>query len=140
MLITDHPEWDPAAPAGSRRRWRFLPAAATARQAPLPAGPAGFGPPPPDLVQVLLRADERHAGREALLGVVLAALMLLAVAEGWLWPVLACAFVAAPVVGIALETRDALRHWWCQRQLAGAARHAVAQRPGYNGRQNSCAG
>ena len=59
----------------------------------LPAGPASFVAPGPDLVQLALRADERHSSREAILGIVLAALMLLAVGQGWLWPVLACGVV-----------------------------------------------
>jgi hypothetical protein len=116
MLITDHPEWEPAGLAGTdRRRWRQSPAA-TARPEVLPATPASFGPPGPDLVQLALRADERHSRREAILGLVFAALMLLAVAEGWLWPVLAGAFVAAPVIGIALESWDAFSQWRRERR------------------------
>jgi hypothetical protein len=117
MLITDHPEWEPAGTAAAdRRRWRQSPAA-TARGEMLPAAPASFGPPGPDLVQLALRADERNSGREAILGLVLAALMLVAVAEGWLWPVLAGAFIAAPIIGIGLESWDALSQWRRERRI-----------------------
>lgn len=106
MLVNDHPEWAPIGQqAGDRRRWRN--AQTPTRAELLPASPASFMAPEPDLVQLALRADARHSSREAILGLVLAALMLVAVAEGWLWPVLACAFVAAPVIGIALESWDA---------------------------------
>ncbi len=117
MLITDQPEWEPAGPAAAdRRRWRQSPGT-TLRGEVLPAAPASFGPPGPDLVQLALRADERNSGREAILGLVFAALMLVAVGEGWLWPALACAFVAAPVIGIALESWDALSQWRRERRL-----------------------
>ena len=110
MLVTDQPEWAPAGQAaGERRRWRNAPS--SARTELLPAAPASFGRPGPDLVQLALRADERHSGREAILGLVFAALMLVAVGQGWLWPVLAVAFVAAPVIGFALESWDALAQW-----------------------------
>ncbi len=118
MLVTDHPEWEEAGlPAAERRRWRNAPAQASARNPLLPAGPASFVAPGPDLVQLALRADERNSGREAILGLVLAGLMLVAVAQGWLWPVLACAFVAAPVIGVALESWDALVQWRRERRL-----------------------
>ena len=115
MLVTDQPDWAAMGqPAGDRRRWRTAPA--TTRSELLPASPASFMAPGPDLVQLALRADERHSSREAILGLVLAALMLLAVAQGWLWPVLACAFVAAPIIGIALESWDAVAERRRQRR------------------------
>lgn len=111
MRVIDQPEWEAAGSAAGaeRRRWRLAPP--QARAPLLSASPARFVAPGPDLVQLALRADERHTSREAILGLVFAGLMLLAVAEGWLWPALACAFVAAPVIGVALESWDALAAW-----------------------------
>jgi hypothetical protein len=115
MLVTDQSEWTVLGqPAGDRRRWRN--AQVAPRTEMLPAGPASFVAPGPDLVQLALRADERHSSREAILGLVLAVLMLLAVGQGWLWPMLAGAFVAAPIIGIALESWDALADWRQKRR------------------------
>lgn len=89
MSATDLTHW-PAAPA-------VRPAAA--EPAP-PADPA---------LRAALAADARHAGREAWLGVLAALLVLALLFQGWLWPLLALGFLAAPLVGTGLEWRDAWR-------------------------------
>ncbi len=60
-------------------------------------------------LQAVLAADAQHAPREAWLGLAMVALAVLMLVQGWLWPVLAMGFMAAPLLGLALEGQAMLR-------------------------------
>jgi hypothetical protein len=82
---------------------------------PRPARPAATP------LQAALAADAGNARREAWLGLGLAALAVLMLLNGWLWPVLALGFAAAPLLGLALEGWALARQ---PRPAAGPARAA----------------
>ncbi|RYJ02368.1 MAG: hypothetical protein EON47_07750 [Acetobacteraceae bacterium] len=68
---------------------------------------AGAAPPIPiDTIALALAADTRHARREAWLGVLLGLGAVVLMVQGWFLPLLAAAFVAAPVVGVTLAMLD----------------------------------
>ncbi len=107
MRASDSPEW--TTPAGARQRWNLAaPEMLGQRQGGLPAG-SPFMRPQPDLIPVVLAAGARQGRHEGLLGLALVAVALTLLVQGWLWPLLGLAFVAAPLVGIGLESRDAWR-------------------------------
>ena len=59
-----------------------------------------------DTIALALAADTRHAGREAWLGVLFGLGAVALMLQGWFLPLLAAAFVAAPVVGVTLAILD----------------------------------
>lgn len=72
------------------------------------AGGGGGAAPavPIDTIALALAADARHARREGWLGVLLGLGAVALMVQGWFLPLLAAAFVAAPVVGVALAILD----------------------------------
>lgn len=61
---------------------------------------------PVDTIALALAADTRHARREGWLGVLLGLGAVALMVQGWFLPLLAAAFVAAPVVGVSLAILD----------------------------------
>jgi hypothetical protein len=59
-----------------------------------------------DTIALALQADTRNARREAWLGVVLGVGAVVLMVQGWFLPLLAAAFVVAPVVGVTLAILD----------------------------------
>jgi hypothetical protein len=110
MAVTEVSEWPelptrPIAAAG----FSFAPPGITPAEEAALVARASAEAPRPDPIRAALAADARHAPREAWLGLLLAAAMVGLVVQGWLWPLLALAFCAAPLMGILLESWDALR-------------------------------
>ena len=71
----------------------------------------GIGAPSPLQVQIdpialALAADARHAGREAWLGVLVGIGTMALLVQGWFLPLLAAAFVSAPLIGVGLAVWD----------------------------------
>lgn len=104
MSLTELSDWPEIPPRPAFGLPGVSPAAEAAQVARAPAEAPGRDP-----IRAALAADARHAPREAWLGLALATLVVLLVVEGWLWPMLAIAFCAAPVIGILLESWDALQ-------------------------------
>lgn len=101
---------------GTRQRWQgpLEPAGRPPWVQPgsLAAGPAvprrAAPPPAPsaDPIALALAAGARQGRHEGHLGLLLALGMILLLVQGWLLPLLAAAFAAAPVVGLALALLD----------------------------------
>ena len=63
-------------------------------------------PVPTDTIALAMAADTRHARREAWLGALLGVGVVTLMVQGCFLPLLAAAFVAAPVLGVTLAILD----------------------------------